>query len=163
KARLQEAYGRLPLSFEANRGQTDPQVRFLSRATGHALFLAPTEAVLMLRSRERVNRSPDDSTAKRPNDSATQRPNDSTIEPHNDSTVLRMSFVGANPTARVTGREELPGKANYFLGNDPKKWRTHVPTYAQVRYQDLYPGIDLIYYGNQRQLEHDFVVWPGAD
>ena len=178
KAHLQEAYGKLPLSFEANRGQADPQVRFLSRATGHTLFLAPTEAVLMLRSRERVNRyslnvkraphdattqPPDDSTARRPNDSATQRPNESTIEPHNDSTVLRMSFVGANPKTRMEGQEGLPGKANYFLGNDPKKWRTHVPTYAKVHYQDLYPGIDLIYYGNQRQLEHDFVVRPGAD
>ncbi len=71
--------------------------------------------------------------------------------------------MDANASPRVEALEELPGKANYFLGNDPTKWRTNVPTYARVHYQDLYPGIDLIYYGNQRQLEYDLVVRPGAD
>src|SRR5438093_8462015 len=80
-----------------------------------------------------------------------------------EQTVLRMKFVGANPKTRVKGQKELPGKANYFIGNDPKKWRTNVPTYAKVQYRDLYPGIDLIYYSNQRQLEYDLVVAPGAD
>jgi hypothetical protein len=78
-------------------------------------------------------------------------------------TAIRMIFAGANTTPRVTGLQELPGKANYFIGNDPTTWRTNVPTYAKVRYDDIYPGIDLIYYGNQRQLEYDFVVRPGAD
>src|SRR5204863_5584667 len=77
--------------------------------------------------------------------------------------VLRMKLVGANRTAKVTGLDELPGKANYFIGNDPKKWRTDVPTYAKVQYRDVYPGIDLVYYGNQGKLEYDFVVAPGAD
>jgi hypothetical protein len=63
----------------------------------------------------------------------------------------------------VTGLEELPGKSNYFIGNDPKKWRTNVPNYAKVKYTSVYPGVDLVYYGNQRQLEYDFVVQPGAD
>src|SRR5438093_740242 len=80
-----------------------------------------------------------------------------------EQTVLRMKFVGANPKTRVKGQKELPGKANYFIGNDPKKWRTNVPTYAKVQYRDLDHGIDLIYYGNQRPLEYDFVVSPGAD
>jgi hypothetical protein len=79
------------------------------------------------------------------------------------STVLRMRLVGANAKATVTGGDELPGKANYFIGNDPKKWRTNVPRYARVRYEGVYRGIDLVYYGNQRQLEYDFVVAPGAD
>jgi len=74
-----------------------------------------------------------------------------------------MKLIGANSAARVTALNELPGKSNYFIGNDPKRWRTDVPTYAKVRYQDVYPGIDLVYYGNQRQLEYDFVVAPGAD
>ena len=77
--------------------------------------------------------------------------------------MLRMKLVGANQAARVTALDELPGKSNYFIGNDPKNWRTDVPTYAKVRCQDVYPGIDLVYYGNQRQLEYDFVVAPGAD
>jgi len=71
--------------------------------------------------------------------------------------------VGADQAAKVVGLEELPGKSNYFIGNDPKKWRTDVPTYSKVKYQGVYPGIDLVYYGNQRQLEYDFVVSPGAD
>src|SRR5205085_804397 len=78
-------------------------------------------------------------------------------------TVLRMTFADANPKTVLVGRDELPGKSNYFVGNDPAKWRTNVPTYAKVEYEDLYPGIDLVYYGNQRQLEYDFVVGPEAD
>ncbi len=74
-----------------------------------------------------------------------------------------MKLVGANPSPQLTGRDELPGKSNYFIGNDPAKWRTNVPNYAKVKYADVYPGIDLVYYGNQRQLEYDFVVAPGAD
>ena len=77
--------------------------------------------------------------------------------------VVRMKLVGANERARVTGLEELPGKSNYFIGNDPKKWRTKVPNYAKVKYANVYPGVDLVYYGNQRQLEYDFVVQPGVD
>jgi len=61
------------------------------------------------------------------------------------------------------GREELPGKSHYFIGNEPKKWRTDVPQYARVEYQDVYPGVSLTYYGNQGQLEYDFVVSPGGD
>jgi carbohydrate binding protein with CBM6 domain/beta-propeller repeat-containing protein len=77
--------------------------------------------------------------------------------------AIRMSIVGAAPAPLVSGLEELPGKANYFIGKDPAKWRTNVPTYAKVHYREIYPGIDLVYYGNQRQLEYDFVVAPGAD
>src|SRR6058998_3123603 len=74
-----------------------------------------------------------------------------------------MKLVGANRAASATALEELPGKSNYFIGNDPKKWRTNVANYARVEYKETYPGVDLVYYGNQRQLEHDFVVAPGAD
>ncbi len=74
-----------------------------------------------------------------------------------------MKLVGANPSPQLTGLDELPGTSNYFIGNDPSKWRTNMPNYAKVEYQDVYPGIDLVYYGNQRQLEYDFVVAPGAD
>jgi hypothetical protein len=74
-----------------------------------------------------------------------------------------MKLVGANSHAKVSGLEELPGKINYFIGNDPKKWRTNVPNYAKVKYASVYPGVDLVYYGNQGKLEYDFVVQPGAD
>jgi hypothetical protein len=74
-----------------------------------------------------------------------------------------MKLVAANPNPRVAGQAELPGKVNYFIGNDPDKWRTNIPTYAKVKYRDVYPGVDLVYYGNQRQLEFDLVVAPGTD
>src|SRR3989441_831104 len=149
--RVSESYGKLPLSFEANRGQTDPEVKFLARSTGHMLFLASTEAVLVFTKPEYPGGERRDPRAK------LEKPRKAT------QTVLRMTFLGANLDARVTGREELPGKANYFIGNDPAKWRTNVPTYAKVHSVDLYPGIDLVFYGNQRQLEYDFVVHPGDD
>src|SRR5438445_1784177 len=132
---VSKSYGRLPLQFEANQGQTDSQVRFLARGAGYSLYLTNGEAVLVL---------------AKPNSDA-------------KAAVLRMRLVNAAPAPRVSGLEELPGKANYFIGRDPAKWRTNVPTYAKVRYRDVYPGIDLVYYGNQRQMEHDFVVAPGAD
>jgi hypothetical protein len=84
-------------------------------------------------------------------------------EPRASDAVLRMRLVGANPHARVSGLEELPGKSNYFIGNDAKKWRTNVPSYAKVKYSNVYPGVDLVYYGNQGKLEYDFVVQPGTD
>jgi hypothetical protein len=74
-----------------------------------------------------------------------------------------MRLVGANTRAKVAGVDPLPGKTNYFIGNDPTKWRTNIPTYARVRYRSVYPGVDLVYYGHQGQLEYDFVVAPGAD
>src|SRR5437660_1878837 len=144
-----ESYGKLPLSFEANQGQTDPRVKFLSRGSGYTLFLTGDEAVLALRSRQSSVVS---SQLQKTTDHA-QRTTD----------TLRMKLVGANQAARVTALEELPGKSNYFIGNDPKQWRADVPTYGKVKYEGVYPGINLVYYGNQRQLEYDFVVAPGAD
>ena len=77
--------------------------------------------------------------------------------------MVRMELAGASRSLQVTGGEQLPGTANYFIGNDPAKWHSGVPTYAKVRYAGVYPGVDLVYYGNQRQLEYDFVVGPGAE
>lgn len=81
-----------------------------------------------------------------------------------EGSLLRMNLVGASAAAKVVGLDELPGKSNYLIGKDPKKWRTRVPNYAKVRYEGVYPGVDLVYYGEQGgQLECDFVVAPGAD
>jgi hypothetical protein len=142
-ARVSESYGKLPLHFEANRGQTDKDVRFLSHGAGYSLYLTASETVLVL-----AKPNPDAKhDAKAPV----------------KSVALRMSLVGAARKPVVSGLDEQPGKANYFIGKDPAQWRTNVPTYAKVQYQNVYPGIDLVYYGNQRQLEYDFVVAPGAD
>ena len=128
-------WGELPLQFEANRGQADSRVKFLSRGRGYGLFLTSTEAILSLSEGD---------TGTHP-------------------AVLRMSLVGANKRPNALALEELPGKANYFVGSDPAKWRSGVPTYARVKYENVYLGIDLVYYGRGGQLEYDFVVAPGAD
>src|SRR5439155_27330908 len=133
----QVAFSTLPLRFEGNLGQTDGTVQFISRGPGYTLWITATEAVLALRSAAEKNGA--------------------------SQTVLRMRLEGSNPAPLVSGLEPLPGKANYFLGNDPEQWRTNVPTYAKVKYEQVYSGVDLIYYGSQRQLEYDFVVAPEAN
>lgn len=80
-----------------------------------------------------------------------------------ERSIVRMQLAGGNPAAVATEISPLPGKSNYFIGNDPAKWRRDIPQFARVRYQDVYPGVNLAYYGNQGQLEYDFEVAPGAD
>ena len=134
--RIKSDYGNLPLSFEPNKGQTDSSVRFLARSSGYALFLTSDEAVFRFQNK---HNSP-------------------------DSSVLRMSLKDANRNPLVTGLSELPGKTNYFIGSESKNWRTDIPTYEKVKYESIYPGVDLIYHSTQsRELEYDFVVGVGAD
>jgi hypothetical protein len=132
-AEVAAPYGRLPMSFERNQGQTDPSVSFLARGKGYGLFLTPSEAVLSLRAPT----SP-------------------------SGAVVRMQLAGVNSHAKVAGADELPGVSNYFVGSDARHWHTNIPNYAKVKYSGVYPGIDLVYYGNQQQLEYDFIVAPGA-
>lgn len=146
-----KSYGQLPLAFEANQGQTDRQVQFISRGSGYGLFLTSTEAVLALRPPAKHSEDMRNGTALAPASVQTQ------------GAVLRLKLVGANATPQVMGMEELPGKVNYFIGNEPDKWRTDIPTYAKVKYQGVYAGVDQIYYGDYGQLEYDLVVAPGAD
>jgi hypothetical protein len=133
-------YGQLPLHFEANRGQAHADVQFLARGAGYGVYLMPSQAVLALSTQMRA--------------SATMAPT---------TAALRLAIVGGDPRAAATASDELPGKANYFVGKDPAEWRTGVPTYARVHYRDVYAGIDVVYYGRQGQLEYDFVLAPGAD
>jgi hypothetical protein len=156
RAHVAENYGKLPLSFEANNGQSDKQVKFLSRGQGYALFLTPDEAVLSL---QRSSKKVVDRQSIGMDPVAFQAGKGESTE----SAVLRMKLVGANTSALVTGGGQQEGTTNYFIGNDPSQWRTNVVNYSQVRYEDAYPGVDLVYYGNQQQLEYDFVVAPGAD
>jgi Bacterial Ig domain/Beta-propeller repeat/Carboxypeptidase regulatory-like domain len=143
KEQIGEAYGKLPLSFEANVGQADERVKFISRGVGYTLFLTSDEAVLSLRDAQGSDRAGE-------RDLRT---------PH----VLRMRLKGANPSPSISSLDELPGRSNYFTGSDRSKWRAGVRNYARAQYSQVYPGIDLVYYGNQRQLEYDFIVAPGAD
>jgi hypothetical protein len=148
---LQQAYGRLPLAFEVNQGQSTSQVKFLSRGRGYTLFLTSTEAVLAIRKDE----------GRRMKDEKGPHTGSSFIL-HPSSFCLHMRLVGANPAPQVVGLDVLSAKSNYFIGNDPQKWRTAVPNYARVEYRDVYPGVNLVYHGNQGQLEYDFVVAPGV-
>ncbi len=143
--RVAASYMKVPLSFEANQGQTDPAVKFVSRGSGYSMFLTRDEMVLNL---ERQKASPKD---------AGKPPALSSLD------SIRMKLVGASASADVSGADPLPGVVSYFIGNDPKKWHTGITTYGKVRYAQVYPGVDLVFYGNQRQLEYDFVVAPGAD
>ena len=157
-------YGKLPLSFEPNSGQTNGEVKFLSRGAGYTLFLTGDQAVLRLRCKSAIpSRQGPVTRASWP--WAGGRKGRSTMsEPRKEDSILSLRLLGANPNATAGGADELPGKANYFIGSDPQKWRTQVPTYARVKYANVYPGVDLVYYGNQNgQLEYDFVVAPGAD
>jgi hypothetical protein len=139
KPRMAARFGDLPLGFEANAGQAGGAVKFLARGSGYGLYLCANQAVLALRKPA------------------------SAAMPRAASDAVRMQLAGADRAARPAAEEPLPGTVNYFVGNDPAGWRTNIPTYAKIRYRAVYPGVDLVYYGNQRQLEYDFAVAPGAD
>src|SRR5215217_9011754 len=139
KAKIPERFGELSLSFEINEGQTDSAVKFLSHGPGYELFLTANAAVLSLRKQA----APDAKTR--------------------EGSVLRLEMMGVGAAPQIEGQDELPGKINYFIGNNPENWRRNIPTYRKVRYKDVYPGIDVVYYGNQRELEYDFVIAPGAN
>lgn len=183
RTRAGEAYGRLPLSFEANQGQFDPRVLFASRTRGQALFLTANQAVLTLCKptnkptktsnpiADRRDEMPADFKPPTGEPVAAQQSNDrvrsvdrskTQREPEGQS-VLRMKLPGANRSPVIETIDELPGRSNYFIGNDPKKWRTGIANFAKIRYRSVYPGIDLIYHGEESKIEYDFTVAPGAN
>ena len=140
-----ETYGKIPMSFEVNQGQTDEEVRFLSRGNGYTLFLTSNDIVLTL-----VN--PQSGTSQ-----------DKVSSNTSEVSIIHMKLVGASYATEPKGLEKIDTKSNYFVGNDPQKWLTDIPSYAKIKYEDVYSGIDLVFYGNQQQLEYDFIVNPGAD
>lgn len=155
KTRQTQSYDSLPMSFEANYGQTNSRVKFLSRTGGFNVFLSPTEAVLVTRRGVGSPGKPQSQIGK----TSSLRP----LRANAPASVLRMRLVAVSAETKISGLDELPGKTNYLIGNDPRAWRQQIPTYAKVKCQEVYPGVDLVYYGNQRQLEYDFVVAPGSD
>jgi hypothetical protein len=154
KAQVAQNYGKIALSFEANRGQADKAVKFLSNGSGYSLFLTDSSGVLALTK-------PEVSSAK-PRHTVGDGFKPASAHPAGKTDVVRMDLVGANRATHVTGVDQLPGTANYFIGNDPAQWHSGVPTFATVKFTGVYPSIDLVCYRNQRQLEYDFVVAPGA-
>jgi len=154
KSRARSLFAGLPLFFEPNLGQghldpADRRTKFVTRGPGYSLFLGPEGAIL--------------STVSQPNlDSKKEDPQQRNASLARVSS-LQMKLAGANPHATLTGTDLLPGKSNYFIGNDSAKWQRSVPQFASVRYENVYPGINLVFYGNQGRLEYDFKVAPGAD
>lgn len=138
QASLQGHVQQLPLHFEPNRGQSSGQVKFLARGPGYTLFLTPDEVALSL-TKPRTKDNP---------------------PTHGD--VVRMRFVDGG-AEDIIGQRRLPGVSNYLTGSDARDWRLNVPHYATVKSVNVYPGVDVIYYGSQRRLEYDFIVAPGAD
>ena len=144
-ARVKESYARIPLSFVANYGQADKKVKFISRGSGYSLALAPTTFTLAVA------------------DSHSKNNEESMTGSRASASVLQATLLGGNAAANLTGLEQLPTRTNYFIGSDPQKWKTNVPNYAKVKYSGLYPGVDLVFYGNQNLLEYDFIVSPGTN
>lgn len=126
-------YFKLPLHFEENQGQTSESVKFLTRGQGYTFYFTPQEMVMDLQKERHV------------------------------SYALSMQFVNSSPSCKLIGMEELEGKSHYFIGKDHKNWLNHIPNFSKITYQNIYPGIDVVFYGNQQQLEYDIKVAPGSD
>jgi hypothetical protein len=185
KPQLAESYPKLPLAFTPNGGVMDGAAGFSSRGPGYSLFLEPGEAVLELSqaapdlSAEATPSSPKFGGDNRAQQLAYLHSAQKQMAregiarwksagrqrwlQEQKNFELRLRLLGASMQAHISGAAQLGSISNYFLGNDPSKWHTRVPNYAQVRYQNVWPGVDLVYYGNQQQLEHDFILAPGAD
>jgi len=146
KARAWKSYSALPMSFEVNQGQADSSVRFVARGSGYTILLGPGEAALALQVPGKGARIP----GVQPQPKTTTR-------------VLRMKIEGADLGAPAAALERLPGVSNYFIGNDPRGWHTNIPTYKKVQFENIRPGVNLVYYGNQGQLEYDFDLSAGVD
>ena len=160
---VQTGYGKLSLAFEANKGQTDPRVQFLSRGSGYSVFLTAGGMVLSLRPTESVVPSTVADTSAKVAAAATAGLVPKNAVAAKPVATMVFNLVGAASNPKAVGEDPLPTKVNYFIGNDPRKWQTNVQTYGRVRYENVYPGIDLLYYGNNRQVEYDFVIAPGSD
>src|SRR5260221_7508459 len=161
QARILDSYGKLPLSLEANHGQADGQVKFRWGTAGYTLVLTGDEAVLALRAGNAAGKAKTKFPVE-PRLAASPEAKSGPIPESTPGPVVRKRLQNANPATNVTGTDELEGTSTYLIGSDPTKWRTNVPTYAKVKYEGIYSGIDLVYYGNQWQLEYDFVLQPGA-
>ena len=133
KASRQESFGRLPLYFIANRGQVDRKVQFYAQGPGQQLAFTSREAVLSLRQGK-------GKVAK-----------------------IHLTPVGLQPGITIQALDPQEARFNYLLGKDRARWHTDVPSYGAVLYREAYPGIDLKFYGNGRELEYDLIVRPGAD
>jgi len=155
KAAVIKTYGNLPLYFIENKGQVDGQVGFYERGAGHATFFTSDGLILSLTKKE--SKAEKASFTEDILGLKTEESAKTTTE------ALSLSFVGANEKTKISSSHKMSGHVNYFVGNDKTKWRSNIPTYGAVTYKDVYKNIEVRFYGNNRQLEHDVIVRPGGD
>jgi Beta-propeller repeat len=156
----------LPLAFEENQGQTDPRVKYTARGNGYHLYLTSTQAIMSLNGRGRTDSEVRDMMLHKRFGAAGTKAMLLKRKAHTQKGTsvasLTMDFVGAHAEG-IVGRDRQAGKVNYFLGRDPANWHANIPLFGHVEYQKLYPGIDLAFRGEGKQLEFDYIVHPGAD
>ena len=165
-SQVQAKFASLPVAFERNDGQTDPEIRYMARGQGYKLYLTSSEAIFTLHKRGEYSDVRAMLEHKRLGPSRVQK-----ILQHqkrlnvnsSEVSVLHLKHLGSNPAAQIASADPVPGKVNYFIGNDPSRWRSSVPLFGRVSYQNLYPGIDLAFHGSGKQLEFDYLISPGAD
>ncbi len=156
----------LPFQFEPNAGQSDPQVRFIAHAPGGTFFFTPSGATLALSAgprpgpgggRERLRFS--EALTSYGEDTGEIAPGGRVA----DVRVVRITFIGSSDHAVMAAGSPLAGRVNYFIGNDPSEWRTDLPTYREITYSGLYPGVDLKYTGEGGRLKGNYLITAGAD
>ena len=165
QARVEAAYGNLPLYFIQNEGQVDSPVKFYEKGSGHTTFFTPEGVYLHLTKNSESSPSaqaPGDAEGRTSLDGDKGMPRNSSGHIVN-STRIKLSALGANKDPEIIPEGLQEGRVNYFVGNDSTKWKTDIPTYQAVVYKELYPGIDMKFYGDNRQLEYDLIVNPGVD
>jgi len=163
KARFAVSYGRLPLHFIPNQGQVQPQVKFYAKGLGHSLWFTQEGVCLTLRRADQKGLPEPAGLTAGPGEIRDLHRFREAREKPGPPAVVWLKPVGLQKDVKIAAVEPLPGKVNYFIGNDPKKWRRNVPTYRAVVYREAYPGVDLKFYGSGRQMEYDVIVKPGAD
>jgi hypothetical protein len=146
------AYDKLPLYFCPNQGQVEQQVKFYTCGRAGAFFFTPEGVVFSLAKPIAAEPAGKEILSQETPEKGRMR-----------KIVVRLKPLGMQPRAEVVAMDPQPGKINYFIGNDPKKWHKNIPTYKAVVYREAYPGIDLKFYGNGHHLEYDLIVKPGAD
>jgi hypothetical protein len=156
-----------PLAFEANRGQTDPQVKYMARGNGYSVFLTAHDTIIALHASApaqatRVTRSQGVGGTARPTAQAAAAPAAAPAAGKERTAAIQVHLVGGNPQSQIVADNQLPGRSNYFIGNDPSQWHANVAQYARISYQEAYPGVAMAFHGVQKQLEFDFIVAPGA-
>jgi hypothetical protein len=155
---LDASFGNITLAFTVNRGQSPSSIRFTAQGGGCGMAFSPAGTTFLL-SRETAA-----SVAKRAAKKSVMFEDDPTRDqPEYESFALELAFVGANENPEIQGEDRLPWNNNYFIGNDPDRWRTDVPNYKKIRFREVYDGVDLVYYGNRKRVKYDFVVKPGED